>query len=62
MNDELRRSITNQINRELNKLEDKLREEFNSKLDNIYKNIIECNRAINTLTEKLIDLAIKEGK
>lgn len=61
MNDEVRRSITNQIMREVKNLEDSLRQDFQSQINILQGTLGGLQQAINTLTDRLISLAIREN-
>lgn len=54
----LRRSIRNEIIRELSKTEEKIRNHYDSRISGLVNQINEMQKAINIITEKLIDLAI----
>lgn len=60
-NDELRRSITNQINREINSAITDLRKEINESINLLRDTCNYTQQAVNFLTEKLIDLAVREN-
>lgn len=61
MNDEARRSITNQIRRENESVKKEILTHFQPQITGLHEAINIIHIAINTLTERLTALAIREN-
>jgi hypothetical protein len=61
MNDEIRRSITNQINRSIAKIDKEITVKFQFAINHHHERLNEMQKTINIITDRLIALAVREN-